>query len=110
MPIADQRRQFVKSVKPCKRRVEIVLDQRCVGSVEVFAGPKIAEQMNGRGAERIVAAFDPRAGLVNGDAELFVIGAMPFQFVPVAGGERNAVAVEDGRRGESCAQANSAAD
>ena len=99
MAIANQAAQFVKIGESFERRVEIVFNQRCVGSLEVFRGSEIAEQMNGRGTERIVAGLDTRAGIVNGDAELFVSGAMPFEFAPVAGSERKAVAVENGTAG-----------
>ncbi len=61
-------------------------------------------------AEGIVARVEARAALVERDAERFVIRAMLLQFRPTAGGERDAVAVVDGRRAESRARWNSGAD
>src|SRR3989442_14596616 len=46
-------------------------------------------------SEWIMAAVPARARLVDVDSELFVIGAMAFQFVPGAGSEGNAVAIVD---------------
>ena len=60
-----------------------------------FAGAQVAEQMNGRASERIMAAVQARARLIDIYAQLFMVGAMPLQFVPGAGGKRNAVAVVD---------------
>ena len=55
---------------------------------------------NIRPPKRIVAAVAARAGAVDIDAELLVFRAVLLQFVPVAGGQRQAVAVVDGALGD----------
>ena len=43
MPVADQRRELAVVRVALQSRVEIVLDQRSIGGVEIFAGAQIAK-------------------------------------------------------------------
>ena len=95
MAVADERRQFGVLVA-LQAAIGVVLDQRCVGGVKVFAGAQIARQVRGGGAERVVAAVEAAGGRVERNAQRVVGIAMTLEFLPVAGGERNAVAVVDG--------------
>ena len=92
--VADQGRELGVLVA-AQLLVGIVLDQGGVGRVEVLAGAQVADQVRGGGAERVVARFEAGAGAVERDAERFVLGAAALQVGPVAGGERDAVAVVD---------------
>ena len=95
MPVADERRQFgvLVALQPA---IGVVLHQRCVAGVKILAGAQVARQVRGGGAERVVAAVEAAGGRLERDAERGVGIAMALQFLPVAGGERNAVAVVDG--------------
>src|ERR1035437_1520557 len=53
-----------------------------------------------RGVIRAFAGFGARAGAIDIDAEGRVIGAVLLEFAPIAGGERQAVAVVDSALGD----------
>ena len=77
----------------------IALHERCVGGAPALARPQVAQQVEHQPAERIMPAFAARAGLVDIDSQSLVIGAMFFQQVPIAGRQRQPVAVVDGALG-----------
>ena len=95
MAVANQRRQFGILIA-LQAAIGVVLHQRRVARVEILAGAQIAREVRGGGAERVVAAVEAAGGVIERDAERRVGIAMAFQFLPVAGGQRNAVAVVDG--------------
>ena len=57
--------------------------------------PQIAQQMRRQRPKRIMPVVEPRAGGVDGNAQLRVLIAPPLQFAPVARGEQDAVAIEN---------------
>ena len=77
----------------------VALHEGGVAGAPSQARAQVAEQIEHQAAEGIVAAVAARAGAVDVDAESLVIGAAPGEFVPVAGGERQPVAIVDGAHG-----------
>ncbi len=77
----------------------IALHEGGVGGAPAGARAQIAQQVEHQAAEGIMPGLAARTGAVDIDAERLVIGAMLFQFVPIAGGQRQAVAVVDGALG-----------
>ena len=61
--------------------------------MEVLAGSEVADDVSGGGAERDSGGFRSACHAIERDAERFVLGLVPRQFLPVAGGQRDAVAV-----------------
>ncbi len=58
-------------------------------------GALVADQIEEFGAERIVALLGAGNRVIDGNAELLVLGAMLLDAVPVAAGERQAVAIDN---------------
>ena len=52
--------------------------------------------MEREGTEWVVAGIGAVAGQIDIDSQLFVLGAVLFQFIPTAGGERQSGAVVNG--------------
>src|SRR5215472_18184089 len=92
MPMTDKPRQFLVFIT-LEDGVGVVLHQRGVGRVKVLLRAKVADDMRGGSTEWIEAAAG--AEFIDRDAELLVGRAVRFQFRPTAGGQRNAVAVEN---------------
>ena len=63
--------------------------------MKILAGAQIAEEMHGDRTEGIMARIEARAGTVDIDAQRLILRATGFQFLPIAGGEQHAVAIED---------------
>ena len=95
MTITDKGREL-SVVVALQAAIVVVLHQRRVGGVKILSGAQIAGEVRGGRAERIVAAVEAAGGGVERNAERGVGIAMALQFLPVAGGQRNAVAVVDG--------------
>src|SRR5262245_28626084 len=88
----DQRGAIIESAKATRR---FALHKRRVARAPAFACADIAQKVEQQRTEWVVARFGPRAYAVNFNAHLMIFGAMLFELVPVAGGERKAIAVVD---------------
>ena len=93
----DQSRTVVVAAQAARG---IALDERRVARGPAGARAEVAQEIEEQAAEGIVARFVARAGAVDIDAELLVVGAMLFEFGPIAGGEGEAVAVVDAAHGD----------
>src|SRR5690242_16733925 len=72
-----------------------MLHQRSIRRVETLAGAKIAKQVKGGCAERIMPGITGRSDLIGRYTETLVFCAMTLDFSPVAGCQQNAIAVID---------------
>ena len=95
MAVANERRQF-RVLISLQAPVGVVLRQRRVARVKILSGAQIAGEVGSGGAERVVTAVEAAGSGIELDAKRRIGIAVAFQFLPVAGGQRNAVAVVDG--------------
>src|ERR1019366_1134648 len=98
MAVADEGSQLGVLVT-LQAAIGVVFHDACVSGVKILAGAQIAGEVDRGGAERVMAAVEAAVRRLQRNAARGVGIAMPLQFLPVAGGEGDAVAVVDGSAG-----------
>src|SRR5262249_44597542 len=86
----DERGTIVVATKAARL---VAFYEGSVAGAPTHAGTQIAQQIERQTAERIVPAVSAHAGAIDVDSQRFVLGAMLFQFIPITGGEGQAVPV-----------------